>query len=143
MSSSSLKEPTTKAKDEGEDEVTQAIQQTSPQPSTVQESQGLDDPRGYDYSAPEFEVAEEPVITNTTDGCPINVDIAQMAAIVQERVLQDGEEISACADTLTRYPISKTYSTCPLYFDTVNLVAYEQYILKYTDIFPEKRLNFR
>tara|TARA_R110000868_G_scaffold138329_1_gene352295 strand:- start:17720 stop:19711 length:1992 start_codon:yes stop_codon:yes gene_type:complete len=128
-----LKEPTPEEKDEDEDDVVQAVQQTAPQPTAVQESQGLDDPRGYDYSAPEFEVTEEPVITNTTDGCPINVDIAQMAAIVQERVLQDGEEISECADTLTRYPITKTYSTCPLFFDTVNLIAYEQYILKYTD----------
>ncbi len=105
------------------------------QPQAMESSTPLspEDERELRVNPPAFEIPKDPVITHTTDGCPINVDIAQMAAIVQERVLQDGEEVSPCEDTLTRYPISKEFTICPLYFDDTSLLAYEQFILKYTD----------
>jgi len=86
-----------------------------------------------DFQAPEFTDTEAPNIVTTTDGCSVNVDIAQEVAIVQERVLEDGVEIQACSDTLTRYPLKQSYAACPLSFDMPNMLAYEQYTTYYTD----------
>jgi hypothetical protein len=86
-----------------------------------------------DYTGPEFTAVTDPVITTTTDGCNINVDLDQMVAIVQEKTLEDGVEVAACADTLTRYPIEKKYSTCSDYVDMDNLIVNRQYTLYYTN----------
>ena len=91
------------------------------------------DTRQADFTSPDFGAVITPLITTTTEGCNINVDLAQMVAIVQERTLEDGEEITPCADTLTRYPLTAKYSSCGLSFDTANNKAYEQYTLFYAD----------
>jgi hypothetical protein len=91
------------------------------------------DPRTADFVAPEFAEVIEPLITTTTEGCNMNVDISQMVAIVQERTLEDGTEITPCEDTLTRYPLNAKYSSCALSFDMPNSVAYEQFTLSYAD----------
>lgn len=83
--------------------------------------------------SPQFEVKKEPVITSTRDGCNMNVDFDQMVAIVQERTLQDGKEVAACQDTLTRYPLEKKYATCALKVDSDEGKVYQQYTLSYLD----------
>ena len=62
---------------------------------------------------PQTTVKKEPVITTTSNGCNINVDLDQMVAIVQERTLEDGKEVAACQDTLTRYPLEKSTTCAP------------------------------
>lgn len=95
---------------------------------------GSDQPdQKSDFESPDFAVAENPEITVTTDGCSVRVDIQQMVAVVQERTLEDGQEIAPCEDTLTRYPLEKAFSSCPLVFDTDAGNAYEQYVLSYND----------
>lgn len=83
--------------------------------------------------SPQFQVKAEPVITSTREGCNMNVDFGQMVAIVQERTLQDGKEVAACQDTLTRFPLEKKYSGCPLKVDADQGKVYEQYTLSYVD----------
>ncbi|TKW61157.1 MAG: hypothetical protein DI628_00570 [Blastochloris viridis] len=83
--------------------------------------------------SPQFQVKADPITISTRDGCNMNVDFAQMVAIVQERTLQDGKEVAACQDTLTRYPLDKTYSTCPVKVDNEAGKVYQQYTLSYND----------
>jgi hypothetical protein len=80
-----------------------------------------------------FNEVEEPFIFTTTEGCEILVDKAQAVAIVQERILTDGEETSPCGESLTRYPLTKIYSSCSILEDLENLKAYKQYTLGYDD----------
>lgn len=80
---------------------------------------------------PKTEVKANPVITSTSNGCNINIDRDQMVAIVQERTLEDGKEIIACQDTLTRYPLEKKYNVCPVSIQDGQV--FEQYTLNYKD----------
>lgn len=83
--------------------------------------------------SPQFQVKAEPVVTSTREGCNMNVDFEQMVAIVQERTLEDGKEVAACQDTLTRFPLEKKYSGCPLRVDADQGKVYEQFTLSYLD----------
>lgn len=83
--------------------------------------------------SPSFEVKQDPVITSTRDGCNMNIDFDQMVAIVQERTIQDGKEIAACQDTLTRYPMEKKYASCAAKVDLDEGKVYQQYTLSYLD----------
>jgi hypothetical protein len=89
--------------------------------------------RDTGFESPEFtsDPTSEPNVT--TEVCGVRVDLPQLAAIVQERVLVDGVEESGCEDTLTRYPLTKKYNQCPLIFDTEEMKAYQQFTLIYTD----------
>lgn len=83
--------------------------------------------------APQFQVKADPVTVSTRDGCNMNVDFDQMVAIVQERTLEDGKEVAACQDTLTRYPLEKKYLSCPNFVDLDAKRVYKQYALSYND----------
>lgn len=83
------------------------------------------------FETPEFDVAnDEPVYT--TEECGINIDLEQQVAILQEQTLTDGEVTGTCSDTITRYPLEKKYSSCPISFNPEEMVGYEQYTLSYT-----------
>ena len=84
------------------------------------------------FESPEFAEANDD-ITITTESCGVRVDVAQMAAIAQEQTYVNGKAEGECSDTLTRYPLTQKYNTCPAYVDTENLIVYEQFTLVYTD----------
>lgn len=108
------------------------IQQTLPTASALNQAE-QEEPRELGFKTPDFTANPDPIIISTSDGCEINVDIAQMVAIVQERVLQDGEEIAPCSDTLTRYPITQNDGVCPIFVDIDALKAFPQFTLSYTN----------
>ena len=72
-----------------------------------------------------------PQVTTTSEGCEIRIDTGQQVAIVQERTLTDGKETTPCADSLTRYPITKDYTTCDPKVDIAAMRVMEQYTLGY------------
>lgn len=82
---------------------------------------------------PQFQVKADPVTISTRDGCSMNVDFDQMVAIVQERTLQDGKEVAACQDTLTRYPLEKKFTSCSNFVDLDAKKVFKQYTLSYND----------
>jgi hypothetical protein len=91
------------------------------------------DAREAEFEGLNFVAPEEINFVSTTDGCDIVVDIAQNAAIVYERVIDSatGVEESPCSETTTRYPLDKSYGSCPLSFNTDDMRAYEQYTTFY------------
>jgi hypothetical protein len=82
--------------------------------------------------APNFDIAKDPIITTTSDGCPMTVDIARRVATVQERVLTDGQETGGCSDTISTYPLLEEYGDCQVSVDLDNKRVYEQFRLVYT-----------
>lgn len=73
------------------------------------------------YEPMQFEPGEDepdPIFGTTLEGCAPRIDMAQMAAIEQSRPTRDGIPEGECTDTLTRFPIEKSYSGCD---DIVNL----------------------
>lgn len=92
-----------------------------------------DEGRETEFESPDFtsDPTAEPNVV--TEACDVRVDIEQMAAIAQERVLVDGVEETPCSDTLTRYPITQKFNECPLIFDVENLQAFQQFTLVYND----------
>lgn len=109
---------------------------TTPDRGAVNDSgAGASDDDNRKFTSPEFKASNDTLPTITTESCNVRVDMAQKAAIEQERTLVDGVEETACADTLTRYPIEAKSGSCPLTFDTSPNVmkAHEQVVYVYTN----------
>lgn len=94
------------------------------------------------YQSPEnFETSEEkaPVITSstTTDGCEIKIDLQQKVAIVFEKTitLSDGSESgrTECTESLTRYPLQKSFASCTPSINLENKKATAQFIHYYVN----------
>ena len=67
----------------------------------------------------------------TTDGCEIRIDLVNNLAIVQQRTLKGGEEITPCSDSSVTYAITADYGSCIDYIDYANGKVYKQYTLGY------------
>lgn len=105
----------------------------APAPTTSFTSNAESPEQKSQTQAPQFQVKANPVTLSTRDGCTMKVDFDQMVAIVQERTLQDGKEVAACQDTLTRYPLEKKHMSCPNFVDLDAKKVYRQYTLSYND----------
>lgn len=123
--------------DKEEDEETKSAAHSS-----LSGGEGQENPT-IDTASPEFVPEEEPFIFITSDGCEMLTDEAQGVAIVQERTLVNGEEQSACSESLTRYPLTRVYADCPLLEDVQNLTVFEQFTLGYVDPKSAGRIEVR
>ncbi len=96
-------------------------------------------PDASSYSTPaSLDVGKEPVITSniTAEGCEVRVDIDQLQAVQQTRVvtMTDGSpEYSKCADGDMRFKIEKSYNSCPYDEDLETMKATAQFIYYYND----------
>lgn len=88
---------------------------------------------GTEFTPPDFQVEETTEIVTETLKCGVNIDLAQMAAIVQEETLINGKRQNDCSDSLTRYPIERNYNACPDIKDIEARLGHEQYMLTYND----------
>ena len=118
------------AEEEGEEEIAVQDNDETEKSGAPQERE---QPEREPIATPDFEVNDdaEPVIT--TQLCPIKVDIAQEVAIVMEETLVDGVSEGGCQETLTRYPLNKSYNSCPVTPDIDEMLVYPAYTLSYTD----------
>lgn len=123
-----------KLKDEDKEEKEDAEKKTDAPAPTKDFGENAKEPEQKQQTqTPQFQVKTDPVTVSTRDGCSMNVDFDQMVAIVQERTLQDGKEVAACQDTLTRYPLEKKFTTCPNFVDLDAKKVFKQYTLNYND----------
>tara|TARA_E500000318_G_scaffold100895_1_gene103959 strand:- start:4021 stop:6207 length:2187 start_codon:yes stop_codon:yes gene_type:complete len=103
---------------------------------------GNEDAAAYttpDPIIPSDETEEEDPYTFTvdvlTDGCPIRVDIGQLTAFQQSKVItNDNGQITEtpCEDSNARYPLERSYASCPDRVDLDARLATAQYQLYYT-----------
>lgn len=82
----------------------------------------------------------DPVIENrtTNEGCTMRIDVSQGVAVQQSKIqtFSDGvlKTDGECTDSDVKYPLKKSYSTCPAdVLDLTALQAWPQYALYYTD----------
>lgn len=96
-------------------------------------------PDASGYSTPSaLEVAEQPTVVSniTTDGCNMRIDLDQLQAIQQTRVVTttDGSpEYGECADGDQRFKIDQSYSACPYDENTETMKATAYFIYYYND----------
>ncbi|MDP2699928.1 hypothetical protein [Thalassospira sp.] len=102
-------------------------------------SNASSNPDASGYSTPgALDVGKEAVISSniTTEGCNIRVDLDQLQAIQQTRVVTttDGTpEYGACADGAERFKISQSYAVCSYDENVEAMTATAQFIYYYTD----------
>ncbi len=84
-------------------------------------------------SAEAAAAAPEDLIGETSEGCEPRIDLQQAVAIVQSRTTRNGSPEGQCSDTLTRYPVQKSYSVCQDSVDLAAKKAYPQYKLYYVN----------
>ena len=81
---------------------------------------------------------EEPYVFTVdviTDGCPIRVDIGQLTAFQQSKVItnDNGQRTETpCEDSNAQYPLERSYASCPDRVDMGARLATAQYQLYYT-----------
>ncbi len=102
-------------------------------------SNASSNPDASEYSTPSaLDVGKEAVISSniTTEGCEIRVDLDQLQAIQQTRVVTttDGTpEYGECADGSERFKINQSYAVCPYDENTETMKATAQFMYYYTD----------
>jgi hypothetical protein len=73
------------------------------------------------------------VYGETFDGCTPKPDLTQGVVIVQAKQTKNGTPQGDCYDTLTRYPVQKSYTVCPDLVVAAEKKAYAQYKLYYVE----------
>jgi hypothetical protein len=102
-------------------------------------SNASSNPDASGYSTPgALDVGEEPVISSniTTEGCEIRVDLDQLQAIQQTRVMTttDGTpKYTECADGSERFKINQSFAVCRYDEDIETMKATAQFMYYYTD----------
>lgn len=102
-------------------------------------SNASSNPDASGYSTPAaLDVGDAPKISSniTTEGCDIIVDLDQLQAIQQTRVVTttDGTpEYGECADGAERYKIDKSFAVCPYDENIETMKATAQFLYYYTD----------
>lgn len=102
-------------------------------------SNASSNPDASGYSTPaSLDVGDAPKISSniTTEGCEIRVDLDQLQAIQQTRVVTttDGTpEYGECADGAERFKIDKSFAVCPYDENIETMKATAQFMYYYTD----------
>ncbi|HBM13428.1 MAG TPA: hypothetical protein DD390_12095 [Rhodospirillaceae bacterium] len=91
---------------------------------------------GNQVASPEIPVKEEedklPVITTTTEGCPVDIDIENGVVKRTSKTIVDGVA-EACSPDGTTFAIKQSTVSCPIQEDIAALKAYPTYTSYYTD----------
>ena len=98
---------------------------------------GNEDAAGYTTPDPIIPSSDSPSfsVEVVTDGCPIRIDIGQLTAFQQSKVItnDDGQKTETpCEDSNARYPLERSYASCPDRVDLDARLATAQYQLYYT-----------
>lgn len=124
--------------EEGETEEKQEAAGDNEQAVVGSNSGSNDDAAGYQSPDPiKKSPAEAPSISVevVTDGCPIRVDIGQLVAVQQSKVVTvEGSDRTEtlCEDGNARYPLERSYASCPDRVDLNARTATAQFELYYT-----------